>query len=64
MAPPPEDSSFSAASGDDPREREEAYGPIRLRRYVKDDGRALVLYSQGAPRGVFDAPPAVEDPQA
>jgi hypothetical protein len=31
--------------------REEAYGPITIRRYVKDDGRALTLYShRTAPR--------------
>jgi hypothetical protein len=45
MVPLPEDSSFSAASGNDPREPEEAYGPIGFRRYVKGDGRALILYT-------------------
>ena len=28
-------------------EHEEAYGPITIRCYVKDDGRALALYSRG-----------------
>jgi hypothetical protein len=47
MAPLPEDSSISARSGNDPVEREEDYGPIRFRRYVKGDGRALILYTRG-----------------
>ena len=51
MAPLPEDSSISARSGNDPVEREQAYGPIRFRRYVKGDGRALILYTHGEPAG-------------
>jgi hypothetical protein len=47
MAFPDEDASLSASSGNDPVEPEEAYGPIRFRRYVKGDGRALILYTQG-----------------
>jgi hypothetical protein len=47
MAFPDESSSLSASSGNDPVEPEEAYGPIRFRRYVKGDGRALILYTQG-----------------
>ena len=59
MVPLPEDSSFSAASGNDPREREEAYGPIRFRRYVKGDGRTLILYTHG---GLTDGGPVHEGP--
>jgi hypothetical protein len=54
-----EGSSVAARSGNDPSERvkshgptaapEEVYGPIRLRRYAKGDGRALILYTHGAP---------------
>jgi hypothetical protein len=29
--------------------REEAYGPIGFRRYAKDDGRALILYTHRRP---------------
>ncbi len=39
-----EGSSVSARSENDPSGRVETYGPIRFRRYVKDDGRALILY--------------------
>jgi hypothetical protein len=46
MAFPDEDASLPASSGNDPVEPE-AYGPIRFRRYVKGDGRALILYTQG-----------------
>ena len=35
----------------DPTEREQSYGPIGFRRYVKDDGRALILYTHGGPAG-------------
>jgi hypothetical protein len=51
MASPDEGSPLSARSGVQPVEveREEAYGPITIRRYVKDDGRALALYSRGTP---------------
>jgi hypothetical protein len=49
MTSPDEGPSLSASSGDDPVEPEEAYGPIRLRRYVKGDGRALILYTHGGP---------------
>ncbi len=52
MVSPDEGSSLSASSGNDPpehdlAEREETYGPLRFRRYVKGDGRALILYTQG-----------------
>jgi hypothetical protein len=50
MASPEEGSPLSARSEVQPLEPEEAYGPITIRRYVKDDGRALALYSRGAPR--------------
>jgi hypothetical protein len=53
MASPEEGSSLSARSEVQPKEveREEAYGPLTIRRYVKDDGRALTLYSRrAAPR--------------
>jgi hypothetical protein len=54
MAPPDEGSSVSARSGNDPSERAETYGPIRFRRHVKGDGRALILYTHGggAPGGL------------
>jgi hypothetical protein len=41
--------SFSASSGNDPVQPEEAYGPLRFRRYSKGDGRTLILYTQGRP---------------
>jgi hypothetical protein len=59
MAPLPEDPSFPAVFGNDPVEPEQAYGPIRFRRYVKDDGRVLILYVQGEPT---DRGPANERP--
>jgi hypothetical protein len=40
-------SSVPARSGNDPAPHEEAYGPVRFRRYVKSDGRALILYTHG-----------------
>jgi hypothetical protein len=49
MASPAEGTSLSASSGNDPVEPEEAYGPIRFRHYLKGDGRALILYTQGGP---------------
>jgi hypothetical protein len=49
MASPDESTSLSARSGNDPVEPEEAYGPLGFRRYVKDDGRALILYTHGGP---------------
>jgi hypothetical protein len=43
-----EGSALSASSGNDPSSgRAEAYGPIELRRYVKSDGRVLILYTHG-----------------
>ena len=37
---------LSASSGNDPAAAPaEAYGPIELRRYVKSDGRALILFT-------------------
>ena len=60
MAFPDEGSSVSARFGNDPAEparaaeaaeAAEAYGPILLRRYVKGDGRALILYTHGEPAG-------------
>lgn len=33
-------------AGEPPSPGEETYGPVTLRRYVKDDGRALILYSR------------------
>jgi len=59
MAPLPEDSSISARPGNDPVEREQAYGPIRFRRYVKGDGRTLILYTHG---GLIDGGPVHEGP--
>jgi hypothetical protein len=59
MAFPDEGSSVSARSENDPVELEEAYGPIRFRRYVKDDGRVLILYTHGEPT---DRGPANERP--
>ena len=58
MASSEEGSPLSARSEVHPRECEEtyglecgeAYGPIMIRRYVKDDGRALALYSRGTSR--------------
>jgi hypothetical protein len=35
---------------------EERYGPLRLLRARKDDGRALLLFSQREGRGEDDAP--------
>jgi len=49
MASPDEGTSFSARSENDPVEPEEAYGPLRFRRYMKGDGRTLILYTQGRP---------------
>ena len=49
MAPPDEGTSLSASSGNDPVEPEQAYGPIGFRRYVKGDGRTLILYTHGRP---------------
>lgn len=52
MASPEEGPPLSARSEVHARsevqlpEREEAYGPLTIRRYVKDDGRALALYSR------------------
>jgi hypothetical protein len=59
----------SAGGGEQRREREgakgvgagheEVYGPIRFRRYVKGDGRALILYTHGGPAqdaGAQDGP--------
>jgi hypothetical protein len=54
MAFPDEGSSVSARFGNDPAEparAAEAYGPIMLRRYVKGDGRALILYTHGESAG-------------
>jgi hypothetical protein len=48
MAPPDEGTSLSASSGNDPVELE-VYGPIGFRRYVKGDGRGLILYTHGGP---------------
>jgi hypothetical protein len=58
MASPDEGSPLSARSGGRPVEvgHEEAYGPITIRRYVKDDGRALALYSRGTPRETHGEP--------
>lgn len=56
MASPEEGSTLSARSEVHARsevqslEREQAYGPLTIRCYVKDDGRALALYSRRAPR--------------
>jgi hypothetical protein len=49
MAFPDEGTSFFASSGNDPVEPEEVYGPLRFRRYVKGDGRALILYTHVGP---------------
>jgi hypothetical protein len=47
---------LSASSGNDPAAAPaEAYGPIELRRYVKSDGRALILYTDDDP--TQDRPP-------
>jgi hypothetical protein len=62
MASPEEGSPLSAHSEVQPLEREEAYGPITIRRYAKDDGRALALYSRGAPRETQGEP--AEDTRA
>ena len=43
----PAAASLAAHSGNDPATHEETYGPIRLRRYVKEDGRTLILYARG-----------------
>jgi hypothetical protein len=51
-----EGSSVSARSGSDPAKREEAYGPLRFRRYVKSDGRALILYTRERPSGDASTP--------
>jgi hypothetical protein len=59
MALPDEGSSVSARSGNDPAAREQAYGPIRFRRYVKGDGRTLILYTHG---GLTDGGPVHEGP--
>jgi hypothetical protein len=49
---------LSASSGNDSDAAPaEAYGPIELRRYVKGDGRALILYTDG---GLADDDPARE----
>jgi hypothetical protein len=47
MVSPAEGSPLSARSGNDPSESIEIYGPIELKRYVKGDGRALILYTHG-----------------
>jgi hypothetical protein len=54
--------SFSASSGNDPVELEEAYGPIGFRRYEKGDGRTLILYTYERPTdgGSADEGPARE----
>ena len=41
--------SLSASSENDPVEPEQAYGPLRFRRYLKGDGRTLILYTHGGP---------------
>jgi hypothetical protein len=62
-----EDSSQPARSGDGPAELAAAYGPITLRRYAKDDGRALILYSLRMPRVAPEEPETdlerIEDPR-
>lgn len=47
MSFPGEHASLAARSGNDPATHEETYGPIRLRRYLKEDGRTLILYTRG-----------------
>jgi hypothetical protein len=51
MVSPDEGSSVSARSGNGPSESIEIYGPIGLKRYVKGDGRALILYARGESPG-------------
>ncbi|HEY5342307.1 MAG TPA: hypothetical protein VIJ66_01420 [Solirubrobacteraceae bacterium] len=55
--------SGGRGAADDARgEREETYGPLGFRRYVKGDGRALILYTHGEPTdgGPVDEGPAHE----
>ncbi len=57
-APPPSRGSEPGPDGADPGEQPlpretqpgERYGPVEIARYVKDDGRALLLYSDIARR--------------
>jgi hypothetical protein len=42
--PPPTERPRAEPNGDPER-----YGPLELRRYVKDDGRALTLFARVAP---------------
>jgi len=65
MAPPDEGSPVAARSENDPAEPAQAYGPIMLiRRYAKDDGRALILYSRETPRVAPEDPERIEGPRA
>jgi hypothetical protein len=45
QAPPPPDPDKRPRQP----EREERFGPLRLRRITKPDGRALILYSRADP---------------
>jgi hypothetical protein len=51
MAAKPTDAGEGSGAGDTPAEREgegaqERYGPLRVERHRKDDGRALILYTR------------------
>jgi hypothetical protein len=48
-APADGPSGERGAAEDAVGEREQTYGPIRFRRYVKGDGRALILYTHEVP---------------
>jgi hypothetical protein len=60
MASNAEGPSLSAGSGNGPASREEVYGPLTLSRHVKDDGRALILYSRRMPSETLEDSGAVE----
>jgi hypothetical protein len=53
MAAKPTDAGAGSAPADTPAEREgegegvqERYGPLRVERHLKDDGRALIIYTR------------------
>ncbi len=49
MVPSDENPPLSASGSRDEPEGEEVYGPLRFRRHVKGDGRALILYTHAEP---------------
>jgi hypothetical protein len=48
---PPGRAEVSGPAGGEPPSGDERYGPLRVLRASKDDGRALILYSDAARPG-------------